>query len=155
MTSGLQNAINKALEKQGVKVKFTGDSFRDVVVDVGPNKSPKYNVAPKEDRTYGGLVFDSRGEMQRYLDLELLERAGSIKDLKIQPEFTLQEGYREKNGMYVKPIKYIADFSYYENKKFIVEDFKGHETSIYKMKKKMFLKKYSSFEFGQSGQNDI
>ena len=48
----------------------------------------------------------------------------------------------KRNGKTVRAIKYIADFQYIEDGNIIVEDVKGMKTSVYQMKKKMFLKKY-------------
>lgn len=154
MTSGLQNAIDKALAKEGRSVKFTGDRLSDIATE--DIKKPKYVVAPVQDRTVDGIVFDSKGEMQRYLDLRLQEKSGLIESLNIQPEFTLQEGYYDyRLRVRILPIKYIADFSYMEKGRQIVEDFKGHKTKDYKMKNKMFRKKYPSLEFKETGTSDI
>lgn len=56
-------------------------------------------------------------------------------------KFNLQESFGEK-GHIIKSIIYIADFQV-EN---IVYDFKGVETEIFRIKKKLFLKKYPEFE---------
>ena len=56
-------------------------------------------------------VFDSIAESKRYKELALLEKAGEIKDLQLQPRFLLQEGFR-KNGKTYRKIEYIADFMY-------------------------------------------
>ena len=56
-------------------------------------------------------VFDSVAESRRYKELKLLERAGEITELKLQPRFLLQESFR-KNGKTYRKIEYIADFMY-------------------------------------------
>ena len=56
-------------------------------------------------------VFDSIAESRRYKELALLERAGEIKDLQLQPRFLLQESFK-KNGKTYRKIEYIADFMY-------------------------------------------
>lgn len=91
-----------------------------------------------------GVTFDSRRESERYCELKLLERAKRIKGLKLQPKFTLQEGFKDKKGKYHRSIVYIADFSYFDvdNDKEIVEDTKGVETEIFKIKRKLLLNKY-------------
>jgi hypothetical protein len=76
----------------------------------------------------------------------MLERAGVIKELKLQPKFLLQEGF-ERDGKKYRAIFYIADFEYIKDGKRIVEDVKGMKTDVYKLKKKMFLKKYPQVEF--------
>jgi hypothetical protein len=87
---------------------------------------------------YQGHLHHSRKEAGRCNELHLLQRAGEIKLLKIQPAIPLQKSFRQ-NGECVRGIKYIADFSYYDNKKkkFVVEDSKGFKTKDYLLKVKM------------------
>ena len=59
-------------------------------------------------------VFDSIQESRRYKELKLLERAGKIQNLELQPHFLLQDSFR-KNGKTFRKIEYIADFKYIEN----------------------------------------
>lgn len=56
-------------------------------------------------------VFDSIAESKRYKELALLQRAGEIQDLQLQPKFLLQESFK-KNGKTYRKIEYIADFMY-------------------------------------------
>ena len=56
-------------------------------------------------------VFDSIAESKRYKELALLQRAGEIQNLELQPKFLLQESFK-KNGKTYRKIEYIADFSY-------------------------------------------
>ncbi len=90
-------------------------------------------------------IFDSIQESRRYKELKLLLRAGQIKDLELQPHFLLQEGFK-KNGKTYRKIEYIADFKYIENGKTIVEDVKGLQTDVFKIKHKLFEKKYPELE---------
>jgi hypothetical protein len=90
-------------------------------------------------------VFDSIRESQRYKELKLLERAGKIKELELQPRFLLQESFR-KNGKTYRKIEYVADFKYIEKDKTIVEDVKGIQTDVFKIKHKLFEKKYPDLE---------
>lgn len=110
--------------------------------------SARIKVAAVELRTFEGHVFDSRAEMHRYAELRMLERVGLIRDLALQPEFILQEGYVHE-GKKIQPIKYFADFSYLDTKTNtrIVEDCKGMKTEIYNLKKKMLLFKYPDINF--------
>ena len=57
------------------------------------------------------FVFDSIAESRRYKELKLLEQAGEISKLELQPKFTLQESFR-KNGKTYRKIEYRADFMY-------------------------------------------
>ena len=92
---------------------------------------------------YDGITFDSIKEKNRYIELKLLERAGLIKDLKLQYEFELQPAFI-LNKKKIRKISYIADFYYYDNKlnDYVVEDTKGMRTEVYKIKKKMFQYRY-------------
>ena len=90
-------------------------------------------------------VFDSIAESKRYKELELLQRVGEIQDLQLQPKFLLQESFK-KNGKTYRKIEYIADFKYIENGKTIVEDVKGMQTDVFKLKHKIFEKVYPDLE---------
>ena len=90
-------------------------------------------------------VFDSIAESKRYKELILLQRAKKIENLQLQPKFLLQESFR-KNGKTYRKIEYIADFMYEEDSKIIVEDVKGKETEVFKLKRKLFEKKYPALE---------
>ena len=71
----------------------------------------------KAVREIGGntVVFDSQKEARRFDELVLLQRAGKIRDLKLQEEFTLQEAYTNPlTGERVRAIRYRADFTYLE-----------------------------------------
>lgn len=99
-----------------------------------------------------GITFDSKKEAGRYQELKLLERAGAIKGLVLQPRFLLQDKFKYK-GKTERKIEYIADFKYMDTKtgKVVVEDVKGYKTDVYKLKRKLFLKKYGDkFEFIES-----
>lgn len=92
-----------------------------------------------------GITFDSKSEAKRYQELKLLERGGAIKNLSLQPRFMLQEGFVNiHTGKKERAIEYVGDFQYDENGITIVEDCKGFKTSDYKIKRKLFIKKYQS-----------
>ena len=90
-------------------------------------------------------VFDSAKEAKRYKELKLLERAGKIRNLELQPHFLLQDSFK-KNGRTYRKIEYIADFKYIENGRTIVEDVKGLQTDVFKIKHKLFEKIYPELE---------
>ena len=90
-------------------------------------------------------VFDSIAESIRYKQLALMEHSGYISELKLQPKFLLQDGF-VKNGKRYRKIEYIADFMYIENGKIVVEDVKGKETEVFKLKHKLFEYKYPELE---------
>lgn len=94
----------------------------------------RFQVSPPSERTADGILFASKKEMLRYLDLRLLERAGDIHDLVLQPAFkTYIQG-----ALFCT---YTADFSYWINNKQvqIVEDVKSTGTAkdaAYRLRKK-------------------
>ena len=99
-------------------------------------------------------VFDSVLEARRYKQLALLERAGEIKNLKLQVPFLLQESFR-KNGKTYRKIEYIADFVYEENGQTIVEDTKGIKTDVFKIKQKLFEYKYPNLSLKIVAKEEI
>ena len=95
--------------------------------------------------TINGIQFDSKKEASRYYELWLLEKSGYIDNLKLQPKFLLQPSFK-KNGKTYRKIEYIADFMYFQDGKIIIEDTKGHETEVFKLKHKMFEYKYPEYQ---------
>ena len=95
-----------------------------------------------------GHTFDSQKEARRYKELKLMERAGAIKDLEIQPAFELIPTIRTETETLRKTV-YKADFRYVDTKTggVVVEDVKGFKTDVYKLKKKMLLHKYEGIDF--------
>ena len=81
-----------------------------------------------------GQVFDSQREYDRWCTLKLLERSGRITDLKRQVSYELIP----KQGA-MRACSYVADFTYLENGKPVVEDCKGYRTEAYKIKKKLMM----------------
>lgn len=90
--------------------------------------------------TQSGLKFDSKLEERRFNVLAIQLAAGNISDLKLQPEFTLQEAYTTPDGKHIRAIRYRADFSYYSDAALVVEDTKSAHTRklpVYRMKSKL------------------
>ena len=82
-----------------------------------------------EKVTIDGIRFDSKKEANRYRQLRIMERAGTISDLQLQVSFVLIP--KNSNG---REIRYIADFVYGQQ---VVEDVKGFKTAVYKLKRRM------------------
>lgn len=97
-------------------------------------------------RTFVGTeLFDSQHEADRWIELTLMEKAGEISDLRRQVPFILIPEIRNKStGKVVsRATKYIADFVYTDrNGKTVVEDAKGMQTEVYRLKKKLMLWRY-------------
>jgi len=87
------------------------------------------------------IRFDSKKEAARYDELKILERAGKIQGIQLQPEFLIHEGFIDYDRKKHRPICYRADFRYYDldKKVYVIEDVKGKRTDVYLIKKKMFL----------------
>ena len=85
-----------------------------------------------------GHTFHSKREAERYKELKLLQEAGEIRDLELQPRFSLRGEAGDHIGYY------IADFRYREgeNGVEIIEDVKGYETELFKWKKRHFEADY-------------
>lgn len=105
-------------------------------------RKAKYRNKPK---VLNGIKFDSQKEARRYQELKLLERAGKIKDLEVQPKFSLVKGVKFSSDNRAKPdLRYFADFAYTDTRtgERVVEDVKSvatKESTVYKMKRHMML----------------
>ena len=104
---------------------------------IAARRRSKYNAKPQ---VVDGVRFASKAEAKRDAELQLLERAGAIRDLKRQPRFPLVV-----NGE--KVTTYVGDWTYVETKaakplgahplviiRRVVEDRKGVQTPAFKLK---------------------
>nr|DAV26245.1 MAG TPA: Endonuclease [Caudoviricetes sp.] len=105
-------------------------------------RKAKYKNAPEKR---AGVRFDSKKEARRYDELLTMLRAGLISDLRLQPQFTLQESYCTETGERVRAVRYTADFSYRAGGKLIVEDVKSTAT---RTKEYLRNKKFMRSKFG-------
>lgn len=103
----------------------------------------KYNA---QKVTVDDIKFDSRKEAARYEVLKGLQLVGKIDMLELQPRFEVLEGYRYK-GKAIRKVEYVADFKYLDMERgvWVVEDVKGMRTDVYRLKLKMFLRRYGDF----------
>jgi len=122
-------------------------------------KAGKYHNSPTERVTPTGAVirFDSRKEARRFDELIAQLKAGQIKDLRLQVDFTLQEAYTDAEGHRVRAIRYRADFTYYRPPEgiapgkagapwtLVVEDVKsrGTRTKEYLLKRKLMKERFN------------
>jgi hypothetical protein len=101
-------------------------------------RAHKYGAIPT---TIDGIRFASKKEAGRYLELRLLEKAGEIRGLELQPKFPLLVPVKGRMGVYETIGKYIADFRYRAGKDglLVIEDVKstGTKTTVYRLKKRM------------------
>lgn len=88
-----------------------------------------------------GIVFDSKREADRYLVLKSMEEDGTIEDLRRQVRYELVPAF-DVDGKHYRPVFYVADFVYVEDGKEVVEDVKGMRTDTYRLKSKLFARRY-------------
>lgn len=91
--------------------------------------------------TVDGITFDSKREANRYLVLKGMEEDGAIEGLRRQVRYELVPAF-DVDGKHYRPVYYVADFVYVEDGKEVVEDVKGVRTDVYKLKGKLFARRY-------------
>jgi len=77
-----------------------------------------------------GITFDSAAEARRYGELKILESAGEITELILQPRYDVEINQR-------KVCTYVADFFYLKDGVAVIEDTKGFKTPVYRLKKRL------------------
>lgn len=89
---------------------------------------------------YDGIVFDSTGEGNRYLELKLLQTSGHITELEIKPKYDLTPTIRLGDRTWSKT-RFTPDFKYFDCDKGItvIEEYKGCKTEAYQIRLKIFL----------------
>lgn len=112
--------------------------------------------------TIDGITFASKKEAKRYAELKLLEKAGEIRRLRLQPRYALcplvieNADARDLNAgqptvRRVPVANYVADFEYEARQRtyrylpewaVTIEDTKGMKTETYKLKKRWFEAQY-------------
>jgi hypothetical protein len=112
------------------------------------HKQGRIKVSKAEERTVDGIVFASKLEAKFYTNLKAVIPKG---ELHLQPEFLLQEKFKDIEGKAIRSISYKADFLlgpprtdpaaplHPDN---VVIDAKGHLTDVFRLKAKMFMYHY-------------
>lgn len=112
---------------------MTAEEYRAYLAQ--PVKRSKYGSKTAE---VDGNKFHSRKEAKRFGELTILQLAGEISDLELQPEFQIRmEGK--------KIAKYFADFRYKRDGRVVIEDVKSKSTRLkasYRLKKKLVEAQY-------------
>lgn len=106
-----------------------------------------------------GIKFDSKLEAERYAQLKILERAGVIRELELQPSFELIPSFK-KNGKTWRKTVYKADFRYIlaKDDRIIIEDVKGSTaviTDVFRLKQKLFEYKNPDYTISIVTSKDI
>jgi len=106
-------------------------------------KKNKYRAEPV---SIDGHIFASRREANYYKALLLLQKAGEVVNIELQPEFVLIPDFY-RNGKKVRGITYKADFRVtYKDGRVEIVDCKGYRTPVYRLKKKLFMWAYPDWE---------
>lgn len=85
-----------------------------------------------------GIVFDSRREANRYVELKEMLDKGEITNLELQKKYELiPKQVDEKGKCLYRAVHYIADFVYEKDGVTIVEDTKGMRTPDFIIKEKL------------------
>ena len=127
-------------QKPGVCLKCGYKSFKDL------DAKNKYNA---EKTKVDGVTFDSKRESVRFYELKLLQDRKEITDLQRQVKFKIvPKTEKNKRARY-----YVADFTYTEHGKQIIEDVKSPATkanAVYSLKKALVLWLYPEYEFRET-----
>ncbi len=108
------------------------------------NKRSKYG---NKKTVIGNIVFDSKKESERFLELSMLQKSGFIKNLERQKRFEIVPKTKTERAVH-----YVADFVYTETEtnKLVCEDVKSAATrkdKTYIIKRKLFKYNYPDYEF--------
>lgn len=83
-----------------------------------------------------GIRFASQREAKRWQELRLLERFGKITRLKRQVAYELAPSVKIEGEHRARPaVRLIVDFTYWQNYQLVVEDAKGVETPVSRLKR--------------------
>lgn len=106
-------------------------------------RTSKYNAKKVE---IDGIKFDSKAEGEYYLHLKQQVTERQILGFERQKRMLLQEGFSVEGVKgKIRPIFYVVDFIITENDGTLTYvDVKGMETDVFKLKKKLFMKRYST-----------
>ena len=99
----------------------------------------KYHAIPT---LIDGIRFASKSEAKRYGQLKLLQMAGEIRWFTCQVPFQLGAG-----------VRYVSDFLIvYTDGRVEVEDVKGVETAMFKVKRRLFEAAYQPLVVVKNGR---
>ena len=99
----------------------------------------KYRAIPT---VIDGIRFASKSEAKRYGQLKLLQMAGEIRWFTCQVPFNVGAG-----------VRYVSDFLIvYADGRVEVEDVKGVETAMFKVKRKLFEAAYQPLIVVKNGR---
>jgi hypothetical protein len=112
---------------------MTAEEYRAAI-----KKAPKYRNQACE---MGGEKYRSKREMARHLTLMQMQASGLISELRREVPFTLVPRQRRADGKAERAVSYVADYTYVEDGRVVVEDVKSKPTKTpeYVIKRKLML----------------
>lgn len=128
-------------------MKSTAPTARELAAALGHKKLGRIQVCPPEERTWidpSGkvIVFDSKHEMNQYLQFVALESRGAIRNLRRQVKYALHGVALD--GTKVQLTTYKADIVYEDCEgRICVADPKGQRTSRW-----ILIQKWMAVEYG-------
>ena len=91
-----------------------------------PAKPARNKFGAKKCACHAGHGHASKAEARRCNELALLQRAGTIRELRQQPQFWFVIDGRQVKHEGGRRVGYKADFAYFEGETHVVEDVKGN-----------------------------
>jgi len=143
--------------------RMTVEEYRAFLAKNARNKSRKHRnrivyvyedgvITNERSDAHGRLLerYDSIKEYERWGELQLLEKAGTISKLKKQIPLVVYPAFNDRKGRKHRAVTYKADFVYMENGREIVEDVKAFDertgryltTTAFNLKWKMLQGQY-------------
>ena len=116
-------------------------------ISIGSKLTSNKPSKMRNNKTFAyGRTWHSDKELARYDELLLMEKAGEIKDLEVQPYFCTLDTLRTELCTHSKK-RYTADFKYFDIKenKIIVEDVKSEfsrKDPYYRLRIHLFQLRY-------------
>lgn len=101
----------------------------------------KYNRSNREDRTYNGVVYDSKREARHAMELDTWMLTGRVVKVERQIPFELRANDR-------KVCKIVIDFKVtWHTGEVTYQEVKGYETKDWVIKRKLFAALYPDLKY--------
>jgi hypothetical protein len=127
-------------ELRNLQARIAARPSATAMRDAPAEKSKRGQKYGNTKVTDAGITFDSKAEHKRWQYLAMLEKAGEIRDLRLQVPFELIPAQVMPDGRKIRPTVYIADLVYIDKSgELVVEDPKGMATPEWRIKRKLML----------------
>ena len=95
--------------------------------------------------TLDGITFDSQAEARRYEQLRLLQQAGDISELNVHERIVIVPA-ECIDGKMEHDLHYEADFTYLSDGWRVVEDVKGVQTPLFRLKWRLLRQRWAGLK---------